>query len=198
MHQTISIQSLAEKYIEPVISLHQLVLGDTVNSRLGPRHLEYLYRAMLQATDCFIAVAINESQPVGFISGALDLNAIKRLLLKSMPLEGWKNIAGRLIRHPSLFLEWVRGNQVSQPIFIHGKRIDPILTTIGVDPNFQGLGVGKKLVYELETFFRGHKVSMYRLDALKTNHAAQTFYASLGFIQHGKRTDSILYLKEII
>ncbi len=195
--QKITIHPLAEKYIEPVVSLHQLVLGETLNSRLGKRHLEHLYRVMLQTPDCFVWIAVSESRPVGFISGALDLDSVKPLLLKTMPISGWINIALSFIRHPDLFVKWTHGNQVGRPILMQGKRIDPILTTIGIDPNFQGLGIGKSLIHELENYFKAHGVRTYRLDTLETNGQAHAFYKSLGFVFAEIRADSVIYLKEL-
>lgn len=196
-NQKIIIQPLVESYIEPVVSLHQLVLGETLNSRLGKRHLENLYYAMLQSRDCFVGVALSETYPVGFISGALSLDTVKSLLFRNMPLDGWKNIALRFIRYPDFLLEWRRGNQVGRPILLQGKRVNSILTTIGVDPDFQGLGIGKKLIRELEIYFKKNGVTAYRLDTLRTNHQARTFYEALGFVQADIRADSIIFLKEL-
>ena len=197
LHQKITIQPLTEKYIGSVVHLHQSVLGETLNSRLGAKHLEHLYRVMLQSPDCFIGIALSDSNLAGFISGALNLNAIKPVLLKTMPPSGWLNIALRFLRHPDLLVEWMHGNQVGQPIFLQGKRVDSILTTIGVDQNFQGFGIGKKLVHELEQYFKAHGVTAYRLDTLTTNDQARRFYESQGFAPNEIRAGSILYLKEL-
>ena len=86
---------------------------------------------------------------------------------------------------------------MGQPIFLQGKRVDSILTTIGVDQNFQGFGIGKKLVHELEQYFKAHGVTAYRLDTLTTNDQARRFYESQGFAPNEIRADSILYLKEL-
>ncbi len=115
-----------------------------------------------------------------------------------MPPSGWMNIALSFIRHPDFLVEWAYGNQVGRPILMQGKRVDSILTTIGVDQNFQGLGIGKKLVHELEQYFKAHGVTAYRLDTLKTNDQARRFYESQGFTPNETRADSVLYLKELI
>ena len=112
-------------------------------------------------------------------------------------MSGWMNVALSFIRHPDLFIEWMHGNQVGRPILMLGKRIDPILTTIGIDPAFQGLGIGKRLIHELENYFKAHGVKAYRLDTLETNSQARAFYESQGFVSAEIRADSVIYLKEL-
>lgn len=190
-------QPLEEQFLEAVVSLHQSVLGDTLNSQLGKKHLRLLYSVMSKTSDSFVAVALHDSRPIGFVSGALNIESIKRLLTQSASLPHWINIAGRFLMNPRLTLDWAHGSEISKPVYLQNTLVEPILTTIGVDGHFQGLGVGKKLINALEEFFLQHRVPAYRLDTLKSNQNAKNFYIKMGFIPLMERADSIIFVKPL-
>jgi len=196
-HQDFLIQPLEEQFLEAVVSVHQSVLGYSLNSRLGKEHLMLLYRTMSKSPDSFVAVALCDSRPIGFVSGTLNIESVKTLFVRSAPLTHWLAIAARLLIHPGLLLNWMRGSEIDKPVFLQGAPVEPILTTIGIDEHFQGHGVGKKLICELEDFFIRNKVSAYRLDTLKSNNNARQFYIALGFLQITERADSVIFVKSL-
>lgn len=57
---------------------------------------------------------------------------------------------------------------------------------IGVDPHFQGNGVGKSLLLSAEKVFKEKGIKKLSLRVLETNSGAITFYQKCGFLVQGK------------
>jgi GNAT superfamily N-acetyltransferase len=192
---TIVIQPLEDKFLREVVRIHRAVLGYTLNSQLGDEHLASIYRQMSKNTGGFVGVAFVSGQPVGLVSGTTDMDEMKAILLKSLKPGQFGNIIAHLIKNPSLFMEFYKNSVISRPIRINGELITAILTTIAIDPRFQGLGIGKKLVFALENFFRSQNIQNYRLDTLVGNQSAREFYKNLGFQEVQTRADSVVIIK---
>ena len=195
--ESLQITSLEEKYLGEIVGIHQKVLGDTFNSRLGADHLSYLYRIMAQDPESYVGVALLDDWPAGVVSGTLDMDKIKTSLLNSYQFKQWKDLVLHILGQPSLIHEWWQGNVISRPVYFEKKLIRPILTTIAVDSRYQGKGIGKDLVRALEDFFRRKNVNTFRLDTLVKNSSARKFYESLGFQQVEQRADSLVFVKKI-
>jgi ribosomal protein S18 acetylase RimI-like enzyme len=194
---SLQIKHLEEKYLKGVVQIHQNVLSYTFNSLLGSSHLCFMYRTMAYQDESYVGVAVFEDQPVGVISGTLDMDKIKTLLLNSFKPQQWINLVVHTLRRPSLINEWRKGIVIGRAISFEGTNIQPTLTTIAVDASFHGKGIGKHLVYSLESFFKQKNIHYYRLDTLITNSGARNFYKSLGFLQIETRADSVIYIKRI-
>jgi ribosomal protein S18 acetylase RimI-like enzyme len=192
---SITVQHLEEDQLEDVITVHNKVLGYTLNSRLGPEHLRLLYSTMLKNPNCFVGVAQIDSKIVGFISGTLNIESTKSMFFRSISIGHLFRIISHFLLHPSLVVNYWHGTQIEKPVFYKGTVVEPILTTIGVDDAYQGLGIGRKLVKNLEQFFLHKGVSVYRLDTLLSNQNARKFYASLGFVEVAERADSVVFVK---
>lgn len=194
---SLQIKHLEEKYLKDVVQIHQNVLSYTFNSHLGANHLSFMYQTMAHQDESYVGVAVFEDQPVGVISGTLDMDNIKALLLNSFEPQQWINLVVHALRRPSLIYEWWKGNVIGRAISFEGTNIQPTLTTIAVDASFHGKGIGKHLVYDLERFFKQKSIRYYRLDTLITNSDARNFYKSLGFQQIETRADSVIYIKRV-
>lgn len=192
-----TVKPLEKKYLEKVIQIHQAGLGYTFNSRLGAQHLSLLYEAMMQSDDSHVGVVIIDNQPVGVVSGTLDIEKLKNKAVRKLRIKHIINLCLNFLFHPTLLLELQKGNLIGKNVTYAGKIVSPVLTAIVVDSNFQGRGIGKLLVKDLENFFRQHHVSHYRLDTLQENTKARTFYENLGFQKVEDRADSTIHIKEI-
>jgi len=195
--ESLQVKPLTEKDLEQVVRIHQNVLGYTFNSRLGLDHLSFLYRTMLQDDQSYVGVASIDNQPVGVISGTLDMEKIKAFILNSYKLRQWANLIFRVLVRPSLIHELWKGNSIGRPVYFEGNLVQPILTAIAVDASCQGKGIGKYLVNDLESFFQRKHIEAYRLDTLIENSNARKFYESLGFQQVAIRADSLVLVKRL-
>jgi ribosomal protein S18 acetylase RimI-like enzyme len=196
--ESLQIKPLTEDDLEHVVQIHQNALGYTFNSRLGVDHLSFLYRTMLHDDQSYVGVASIDNQPVGVVSGTLDMEKIKAFLLSSFKFRQWANLLFHVLGQPSLIHEWWKGNRIGTPVYFEGNLVQPILTAIAVDSSCQGKGIGKCLVRDLERFFQRKDIKVYRLDTLIGNSSARKFYESIGFQQVEMRADSIVFVKKIV
>src|SRR5688572_24082203 len=159
--ESLQIRPLEERYLKDVVRIHQDVLSYTFNSRLGSEHLSFMYQTMAQHDESYVGVALFDDQPVGVISGTLNMDKTKMLLLNSFKLQQWANLVFHVLKQPSLMGEWSKGNTIGQPLNFEWGTVDPTLTTIAVDTGFHGKGIGRHLVHELECFFKQKGVQYY-------------------------------------
>lgn len=83
----------------------------------------------------------------------------------------------------SIALNNIQDEQYKQ---IHWKnRSDAVLVIhrLGVHPNYQGKGLGKKMCLFAESFGRKHQYKFIRLDAYAGNTVSNNLYKSLGYTQ---------------
>jgi ribosomal protein S18 acetylase RimI-like enzyme len=196
--ESLQTKPLSENDLERVVKIHQEVLGYTFNSRLGPDHLSFLYRALTQDDQSYVGVAVMDDQPVGVVSGTLDMDKIKTSMLSSFKFRHWANLFLHVLRQPSLLYEWWKGNVIGRSVYFEGAPVQPILTAIAVDASCQGQGIGKYLIHDLEKFFQRRNIEYYRLDTLIENAGARKFYERLGFQQVETRADSLVFVKKIV
>jgi ribosomal protein S18 acetylase RimI-like enzyme len=193
----IHVQSLSNDVLDEVIAIHQAGLGYTLNSRLGTKHLAYLYQSMQRDQDSHVGVALADGRTVGVVSGTLNSGRLKSKLMRSMPADRLAGIAVRLLFQPWLIVQWIGERAVAAPQQHDGHEVAAELTTIAVDARFQGLGAGRQLVSDLEQFFRKYHVGSYRLETLVENTAARAFYGRLGFVEMARRGKSVVLFKAV-
>ena len=191
----IEIKPLGDHFLEDAVRIHQSVLDYTFNSRLGDKHLAFMYHQMSITPGCFTAVALASAQPVGVISGSFNMDETKFMIMKSFNLAQWGNLFFHLFKKPAHVVDIWNNGIVDRPISINEKLIPAILSTIAISPGFQGRGIGKLLVNSLEIFFKGRGIKYYRVDTLLSNHHARKFYNKLMFQEVAIRANSVILIK---
>jgi hypothetical protein len=192
------IRPLVVSFLEDVVQIHKTVLGYTMNSRLGDEHLAFMYRQMSGTPECFTGVALVSGCPVGVISGSANMDSTKSMLLKNLTPALWINFLTRLLKNPELAIGLWNNGIIDRPVFVDGKPVTAILTTIAISPDFQGLDIGRQLVNTLELFFIGRGIKCYRVDTLVINYRAREFYKKLSFKEVATRTDSVILIKGLL
>jgi len=179
MHQMI--QRMADKDIDHVVSVHISSFPGFFLSFLGPRFLSLFYSGICSAPEGIAFVYPNDagipagfvagtSNPGGFYSRLLKRDWLKFALASIVPILKKPSVFGRVARaitHPS-------GNPVGDDV--------AGLFSIGVLPEIQGTGAGKKLVQAFlhEASQRGCKRVFLTTDR-DENEAVNSFYQKLGF-----------------
>src|SRR6186713_836730 len=124
--ESLQIKPLEDRYLEDVVRIHQNVLGYTFNSRLGSDHLSFMYRKMAQHDESYVGVALLDDQPVGVISGTLNMDKTKTVLLNSFKPQQWANLVFHVLKQPSLIGEWWKGNIIGRDVIFEGQTVHPI------------------------------------------------------------------------
>ena len=195
--EEIQIQPLRSEFLDEAILIHQDGLGYTLNSRLGKKHVAFLYDSMRLDPDCHVGVAVAGGRPIGVVSGTLNAARLRSRLLRSMPVERLAAIAIRLMLQPWMIVEWLKENATGAPVKHDGQEVAAVLTTLGVTASHRGLGVGRGLVLDLEQFFRKCNVGSYCLETLVANGPARAFYGGLGFVEIATRGSSVVLVKAV-
>lgn len=157
--------------------LHTQALGSAFLPRLGKGFLTHLYKTMTADRNSVVLVAEAGGTIVGFVAGTLSVKRFYRRFLVRRGIPAAVAALPRLIR-PSIVkaaLETARypGESGSLP--------DQELLAIGVAPEAQGTGVGRKLgqtfLAELETL----GADEVKVVVARDNSRANRLYEKLGF-----------------
>lgn len=167
--------------VSRVVDVHLSSFPGFFLSFLGPRFLSLFYTGVCTAPEGIAFVYLNEAgesagfvagtaNPGGFYTRLLKKNWLKFALASIIPVLSKPSVIGRLARavyHPS---DNPIGNDVAG------------LFSIGVLPELQGTGAGKKLVQAFleEAKIRGCKRVFLTTDR-DSNDVVNAFYTKLGF-----------------
>ncbi|MBJ6801942.1 GNAT family N-acetyltransferase [Geomonas propionica] len=167
--------------VKRMVAVHQESFPGFFLSALGAPFLSQYYRGILAAPEGIAYVYLNQAgEPAGFVAGTANPRGFYRRLLRRswhkfalaalVPVLKRPRIAGRVARalvHPS-------GNPVGDHV--------AGLYSIGVLPELQGTGAGKKLVGAFldEAARRGCRRVFLTTDR-DGNDPVNAFYAGLGF-----------------
>jgi len=193
----LTVSLLTAEFIERAVDIHLRGMGETLNARLGPEHLQYLYMLMMEDASCYAAVAVVDGRPLGVITGSLNARRFEANALAKMSIARLARTAAKILSNPGNMALWLKGNQIAKPVRTATGEVVAVLTAIVVEPATQGRGVGRALVAAFETFLRGQGAQTYRLDTQIGNIQAVEFYRSLGFSEATRRADSIIFVKTL-
>lgn len=175
------VRRLKECDIQRVVAVHISSFPGFFLSFLGPRFLSLFYSGICSASEGIAFVYLNEAGfPAGFVAGTANPGGFYSRLLKRDWLKFALASIVPVLRKPAVIGRVLRA--VSHP------SDNPIgdeaagLFSIGVLPELQGTGAGKKLVqaFLLEARQRGCERVFLTTDR-DNNDAINSFYEKLGF-----------------
>lgn len=185
---------LTEEQVESVVQLHQQVLGDTFNARVGTWFLTYLYKQLLARPQlASVFVAQDNGQLVGFISVAKDYHLLSSQLMASLSWKQKLTIGRFLLVHPTLWMMFVQQRMFGRYLERHLPRPVNYILTLGVAANQQGKGVGRLLMDTVKTELSTHAATELYLDTKLNNAIARRFYERYGFQNVQKRFGNVLF-----
>jgi ribosomal protein S18 acetylase RimI-like enzyme len=195
--KALEVRPLTDKLLGEVVRIHLSGMGYTLNSRLGPDHLRYLYQTMSGDPGCYVGVALAGDRPAGVVSGSIDAGRLTSRILRGMAGRRLVRTAAAMLLQPYLMWLWWQGTQIGAPVRVHSKEVRAVLTAIVVDPAIQSAGVGRALLNAFESFLRQRRVHRYRLDTQIANERAGGFYRELGFEEAARRAGSIVFVRQL-
>jgi ribosomal protein S18 acetylase RimI-like enzyme len=150
---------------------------------LGPRFLNELYGSIVQDPHGIAYVAERDNTILGFVAGSACPTDLYRNMIRQRFLPfAWASLFG-VIQKPSILprlLRAFRKTSEENPVENSG-----MLMSIGVLPEAQGQGIGKKLVHAFlsDARQRGLDYVLLNTDA-DENFSTNEFYRKLGFLIH--------------
>ena len=166
--------------IAEIARLHRLVLGETLNARLGERHLRRLYRGLLISEYGIVLCACADARIVGFVSGTFHAGQLQADLIRTPGTRILLSLAFGLVLRPWLCDKLVTQFLINRPVVYEQQTVNASLLTLGVAPNFAHQGIGRQLVKSLIAEFCRRGVRQFHLNTLSENERAQSFYGALG------------------
>lgn len=183
-----TITQLTTTDVPSLVQLHQQVLGDTLNARIGRWFLTYLYEQLLAQPDIAnVLVAKSDNTVVGFISATINYAQLSKILMAQLSIQQKSKIIIFLFTHPKSLVEFYKQRRFGQYIQHHLPSPLPYVLTLGVDANQQGKGVGRLLMDAIVA-----QQSILYLDTKSNNAVALRFYERYGFRELDRKFGNVL------
>jgi hypothetical protein len=100
MLPAVRVELAGEQHIPSLVALHRSVLSDTLNARLGTRHLARLYREMMHSDISVVAVALSGDEVVGGTTATIDIHEQRRRMIRATPITEFPVLAINVAFHP--------------------------------------------------------------------------------------------------
>lgn len=175
------IEVMTNDDVSQIVHVHLESFPGFFLSSLGSKFLSVFYRGVLVAPEGIAFIYLNETgEPAGFVAGTANPHGFYKRLLKSNWLKFSFASFGALLRNPAAIRRVARGllHPGQNPV---GADIAGLFS-IGVLPELQGTGAGKKLVKAFldESRKRGC-VRVFLTTDRDSNDVVNDFYSKLGF-----------------
>jgi len=189
-------------HFQSVARLHAASITTGFLSTLPRPFLTTLYKSIAQCKGSTVIVALDEHENVcGFVAGAVSVTSMyKKVLLRSAIPLVWYILphlfSTKTIRKlfETVRYGFVKSNTHEEtavdikssqsPVTRHQSLSSSELLSIAVDSSLRGKGTGKKLINELELFFRHNGVFDYKVVTFSKDSTSNSFYVRCGFTLH--------------
>lgn len=170
-----------EKDIPGIVDIHIKAFPNFFLTSLGEGFLKLYYRSVLKSTDGILLIGQSDGEIMGFCAGTLLSAGFNARLLKNNLIGYTVQGIILLFTHPLKIFHLFK-NMTKENDSVGDKGEYAELLSIGVDPNKQGGGIGKKMLLALEENIAlrgGTKLSL--TTDYENNEKAVGFYHSLGY-----------------
>jgi ribosomal protein S18 acetylase RimI-like enzyme len=198
MTRNVVIRNLGVQDLPEIVSVHMAGFSDSALTNLGPEAVYRYYQWQLTGPHKKVAAlgAFVDDKAAGFCFGGLFQAPMAGFVRKNRGF-----LIRRIVMHP-----WLITNPIFRERLALGIQLlkrfrkvtpGPVDTTlkdssdkafailaIAVDPQYQGLGVGKRLMKKAEEMANEWQFQQMRLSVHPENHQAVGFYKSLGWEEY--------------
>lgn len=192
----INFESITKNNINEVCKLHRIAyLEDHFSSHFSDDMLKHYYLELIKGNEQFCLIAFDpDGQAVGFVISGLDLNNnVKKFVNQNIFAISKITFFNPKFIYPkikSLFTRFSKERWQS--------KADYRVLSIAVNPSYQGEGIGRLILKEIETRYKFNKINKYGLSVKKSNYKATAFYVKLGFNLEHYDKKSAYYIKDIL
>jgi ribosomal protein S18 acetylase RimI-like enzyme len=170
--------------VESLVALHYMCFSkkDHIAIRFGKPFIVSTYRWFLTSPETFVLIAKQGESLVGFAS------ASERPYDAPMLRAGWREALIGLLFHPWLAFHPELVTRLLRLLFRQNKDIhvsdqDAQLAFIGVDSNFQGMGIGKTLLIAAIRACRERGMSALSAGVKRQNVRSLAMFTDAGFVE---------------
>ena len=167
--------------LDAIVRIHDEAFPDFFLTSLGKNFLNLYYESVMNSPDGILLISQYDNDIIGFCAGTLLSSGFNTKLIKKNLLSYIGQGIRLLFSHPIRIWHLYKNLSKENPdVGDNGDYAE--LLSIGVDPNKQGGGAGKKMLMALEEEVKkkgGSKLSL--TTDYKNNDKALGFYHSLGY-----------------
>ena len=167
--------------LDATVNIHDIAFPNFFLTSLGDSFLKLYYKSVLKNSDGILLVSQGDNDIIGFCAGTLLSSGFNTRLIKKNLLSYMGQGIRLLFTHPIRIWHLYKNLSKENPdVGDNGDYAE--LLSIGVDPNKQGGGVGKKMLIALEREVQRKGGSQLSLTTdFEDNEKAIGFYHSLGY-----------------
>lgn len=177
----IEVKKAQEKDIPDIVAVHIKAFPDFFLTLLGEGFLKLYYKSVLKSSDGVLLIGQSEGETTGFCAGTLLSAGFNTRLIKSNLMGYFGQGIKLLFTHP-LRIWHLFKNMTKENADVGDKGEYAELLSIGVNPDKQGGGVGKRMLMALEEEVAQRDVTKLSLTTdFENNEKAIGFYRSLGY-----------------
>ena len=179
----VSVRPARGSDIDDIVAIHVQAFPGFFLTTLGRRFLSELYRGFMVSSSGRLLVAEVDGTITGFVAGTLSSERFFRTLLRERWLFFAFAAAGAAIRRPHAVVP-----RLLSALSYRGEAPSrlpkaALLSSIGVDPDRSGLGIGSMLVHAYcEEARKQGLSSVYLTTDRNANDSANRFYVRQGFL----------------
>ena len=177
----ITIQKVSDKDLNDIVKIHNQAFPDFFLTSLGEGFLKLYYRSLLNSPEGILLISKSDDNIIGFCAGTMLSAGFNTRLIKKNLLSYIGQGVKLLFTHPVRIWHLYKNLSKENPD-VGDKGEYAELLSIGVDPNKQGVGAGKKMLIALEEEVKARGGSKLSLTTdFENNEKAVGFYHSLGY-----------------
>jgi ribosomal protein S18 acetylase RimI-like enzyme len=176
------LRAASQQDVPEIVAVHLRAFPGFFLTRLGPRFLAELYQGFIQDPSGIIFVACDNDAVVGFVAGTDSPEGFFGRLLRRRGARFLLAAASAFVSAPLLV-----GHRLARAVVYRGERPSSVqraalLSSVGVNPQASGTGIGRRLVDAFcdEALRRGVQ-HVYLTTDRDQNVLANRFYANCGF-----------------
>ena len=165
-----------------LVKLHLRCLPYSLNSKLGTKHLESLYKSLLGTEDSKVLISEENGNLRGFISGFVNYGEVLRRTQATLSISFILNIAKELIKKPLIILDILDTVWITSTIRRRASNNSiGYISTWGVAPEYQGSTIGLQLFGQMTKYLKESGSRKILIDVRKSNNRVFEFYARTGY-----------------
>lgn len=177
------IRRMKTENAKAVAKIHMEALDIGFLSNFGKKFLSILYEGISQSEYGFGFVSYENSQIVGFVTGASSTKTLMQDVYRKNKWKFLKAVFFKVLRRPGTI------RMISQSLHysdVAHDKVEAELLSIAIKEDFKNKGMGKQLVLTLIQHFSEIGIPKFKVSVDQRLKGADKFYKALGFTHEGE------------
>lgn len=166
-----------QQEIDNLVNLHWQTLKESTLNKFGKRFLIIVYKSISLDANQILLVIENQGQIVGLAVATPNIKRLYNQIINKNFFPLFFEVIKHSLSTPSLIIK------TGKWLLAHSARDNcpAELLFIAVDKNYQGQGLGSKLIKKIIAEFHRNKIHQFKVGTWANNNLSNRFYVKLGF-----------------